>query len=772
MDKMNSDEEIELSDSDQITIQKDDSLRNVVSFSESFWKKSTERHGEELHQNLGVRAYIEIQMRIYNRSIADINYHEEIWVITISKMDFIDQIMINIDELLISKSERIRDCHIYVMVVDPSERKITTIGGISKSGFIERAELLPKRNRSKSQWSIHYSQLILDSFYDMNIEEKLVKKKALEFLILGPSKRDESNRLQATRFFDIIDRSEQEYKLSKSRSGIDLYLTIPAGGFISQIELVSAAKRRLNSLKNFHKHKIEVRVPKKIQNQNIGDIPQELDSSIKELSFKESNEGSIDNLEYGYLDEIPYDDALYIIGSMIEENRFMETDGMYENIVDFDDISDMSDLMTEKLSIDEKESGVDTTKDNMSFWTLLFCVASNSCTPRSREWLIQQESKLFISRLRSYCKTEEDVISVIRANDLISTGNDSDEQEENQLVLVPHFEIEPSILSECETLFKTCYPNSPLPSIWFTCNFIHCMDGFSTMTVITKKGNCYVCYKHLHDYILARNFTAKMKEHISLVKKKKGESPWIALNPWNDKDDMKREMKEIIKDINSFLADTANQSSKSIRGYELPPIEECASKRYLPLCSSESFKKMEKKKQHLKYKERLYYSALLLDCGYEKKQILDHLFKYFSQDGIDEAKFKREYAPIVERTENGMWEESKRRIFYSPLCDTLAKEESKIQNGIVSGCPYSNYDETNLYNTLKEDGFNESDIQSIIEYKKNGDFRMACASHLTILHGVPPIVEGKGSKFIWKPQYPHNYTEMVFSISKKGDEKK
>lgn len=342
-----------------------------------------------------------------------------------------------------------------------------------------------------------------------------------------------------------------------------------------------------------------------------------------------------------------------------------------------------------------------------------------------KNWIVLQEKKLAEYRLDNYYPTEESILNCIKRNKL--SGR------------FPVAKDMPSVdVKEAEKMFSSTFPKWPFPTVWFSVKFSHCLKAWKSLSCVIRKGVCFLSYKHIQKYALPQLVGENVDGHYFDEEIVKGVKDLYAQDPddiiWHS---IKRGAVPAIETIQRMLRIESSGNSSIVK--ELGDIEDCISKKLMPACMvyhDRLLKKRASAKGYLYHAERFNVTRFLLDCGFEKKHIVDYVGKYFVKGGMLPDYFKRKYGSIADATIPPPCGHS---------CSTLQSNAyiTEVRNTdarSVTGCPYKFMQSEELHELLTDMGISDDMAKDTIIRKATRmmEYKEACAATFKQLNGEMP----------------------------------
>ena len=157
----------------------------------------------------------------------------------------------------------------------------------------------------------------------------------------------------------------------------------------------------------------------------------------------------------------------------------------------------------------------------------------------------------------------------------------------------------------------------------------------------------------------------------------------------------------------------------------------------IPPCLRNLNQRLTKDPKHLHFHERKQYAAMLLDLGYEKEVVYDHLRTHFMSSGkIDLTLFNSKYSKCLERDKKGH--------SYGLNCENLYGNLENESDNQQFGCPFKFRNEDQLKQLIISSGIDEENhqlIDQIIQISKNEKsddehkYKTACEFLFSSLYG-------------------------------------
>src|SRR5690348_11152645 len=92
--------------------------KQTIRFSESFWNGIREENGDNAYHKLGKEAYFKFCESVHSKTREWMDRHKEIFIITVTQIDFINEYFVKISQLWIKKAECISGCYIYIIILN------------------------------------------------------------------------------------------------------------------------------------------------------------------------------------------------------------------------------------------------------------------------------------------------------------------------------------------------------------------------------------------------------------------------------------------------------------------------------------------------------------------------------------------------------------------------------------------------------------------------------------------------------------------------------
>lgn len=152
-----------------------------------------------------------------------------------------------------------------------------------------------------------------------------------------------------------------------------------------------------------------------------------------------------------------------------------------------------------------------------------------------------------------------------------------------------------------------------------------------------------------------------------------------------------------------------------------------------PLCMKIQYDNL-KENHHLKYFSRVQYGLFLKGIGLSITDALKMWHDEFTKI-MSEEDYKKEKFEYFFQHQYGL--KGSKINFNSLSCEEI--QEQAVPPGQIHGCPFIHWDDAKLQDKLRAETLKNTEIQKIIDLKKQGKCREACTRYFQAFHGIYEI---------------------------------
>lgn len=341
----------------------------------------------------------------------------------------------------------------------------------------------------------------------------------------------------------------------------------------------------------------------------------------------------------------------------------------------------------------------DQRKDIISHYVLrlAFCRKQDD-----RNWLCQQETALFKYRFEG--ETANEVDRFMKRNNLFYQQISMEERAQ--------------YLTQLQQVFranKYASQDSKFELTYFKVPFEEAVSLMQRRQVFLRDGYAYVPRDSLIELLRLR-----FRESLSRSLVKAFKSFPIVVRDGR--------IAPLVKNLSrQYMGRDYSAVSTSVENLTAEQIDALA-KRSFPMCMSNLHREL-KRQHHLKHSGRLQFGLFLKGAGLSLEEALRFWKREFGKKMSGED-FDKKYAYNIR---HNYGKEGKRANYTPHSCKKIILGETPA-HGQHHGCPFKHWNEQSLRARMAKLSVSSTDVDTIVESVRSGDFQVACLKHFQVTH--------------------------------------